>query len=179
MSTSVESICSQVLIRLFFIQTLRVQMAEAVVGNRITREEVITEARTWIGTPFQHQGFHKGRGTDCLGLVRTISTSLNLSDYREDDPWAAPFKPYKRSPNSHQMRLVLTHYLVSIPVESALPADIYWMVWHNEPQHLAIVSDVGIIHAHSQVGKVVEHSINDEWRNRIVESFRFPILQEA
>jgi hypothetical protein len=29
----------------------------------------IAQARTWIGTPFHHQGRLKGVGCDCLGLI--------------------------------------------------------------------------------------------------------------
>jgi NlpC/P60 family putative phage cell wall peptidase len=33
-------------------------------------------ARTWIGTPYRHQGSVKGVGCDCLGLVRGIWREL-------------------------------------------------------------------------------------------------------
>ena len=30
--------------------------------------QIVTQARTWIGTPFHHQARLKGKGCDCLGL---------------------------------------------------------------------------------------------------------------
>ena len=39
----------------------------------MTREErIVAEARSWVGTPYQHQCSTKGAGTDCLGLVRGV-----------------------------------------------------------------------------------------------------------
>jgi hypothetical protein len=48
----------------------------------------------------------------------------------------------------------------------------------REPQHLAIVSAVAegrpaaLIHAYTEVGKVVEHSLDARWRRRIVRAYR-------
>ena len=37
-----------------------------------TRASIISEARSWIGTPYHHQASLKGVGADCLGLVRGV-----------------------------------------------------------------------------------------------------------
>ena len=37
---------------------------------------VVAEARSWIGTPYQHQASLKGVGCDCLGLVRGVWRAL-------------------------------------------------------------------------------------------------------
>ena len=34
-----------------------------------TAEDVVTEARDWIGTPYIHQQRTKGAATDCIGLI--------------------------------------------------------------------------------------------------------------
>ena len=36
------------------------------------RGEIVTAARGWLGTPYQHQASRRGSGTDCLGLVRGV-----------------------------------------------------------------------------------------------------------
>ena len=33
---------------------------------------ILTEARSWIGTPYRHQASLKGIGCDCLGLLRGV-----------------------------------------------------------------------------------------------------------
>jgi hypothetical protein len=42
------------------------------------------------------------------------------------------------------------------------------------PQHIAIVTELGIIHTYAQVGCVVEHALNATWRARIVDAYAFP-----
>lgn len=39
---------------------------------------IIQEARTWLGTPFKHQGRLKGQGVDCLGLLVGVAAALRL-----------------------------------------------------------------------------------------------------
>ena len=34
--------------------------------------DVMRSARSWLGTPYRHQGARKGVGCDCLGLVRGV-----------------------------------------------------------------------------------------------------------
>jgi hypothetical protein len=62
-------------------------------------------------------------------------------------------------PNSRRMREGLATWLVEIPVADATLADIYFMAWGREPQHVALITDKGIIHSYFGVGKVVEHAL--------------------
>ena len=41
-------------------------------GLTAINDKVVAAARTWIGTPYQHQMSCKGAGSDCLGLVRGV-----------------------------------------------------------------------------------------------------------
>jgi NlpC/P60 family putative phage cell wall peptidase len=38
----------------------------------MSRDAIVAEARSWIGTPYRHQASLKGVGTDCLGLLRGV-----------------------------------------------------------------------------------------------------------
>ena len=42
----------------------------------ITREAIVATARAWIGTPYHHQACVKGKGCDCLGLIRAVWREL-------------------------------------------------------------------------------------------------------
>ncbi len=42
--------------------------------------EVVRVARTWLGTPYHHQGRVKGAGVDCAGLSVGVAKELGLSD---------------------------------------------------------------------------------------------------
>ncbi len=39
-------------------------------------EQAVQAARSWIGTPYQHQASAKAAGTDCLGLLRGVWREL-------------------------------------------------------------------------------------------------------
>lgn len=49
---------------------------EVVSSSDVTREMVLREAESWIGTPFHHMGRVKGAGTDCgqvlLGIYHNV-----------------------------------------------------------------------------------------------------------
>ena len=65
----------------------------------VTRQEVVREAREWLGTPFHHQAREKGVGTDCGGLVGGVAVALGIVP---PDWWRDTFDPrwggYGRQP---------------------------------------------------------------------------------
>ena len=146
--------------------------------NKTTRMDAVAEARTWLGTPFHHQASVKGAGCDCIGVIKGVGTALKLVDYDPASPEAQAFANYSMLPNSRRMREGLATWLVEIPVAEATLADIYFMAWGREPQHVALITDKGIIHSYSGVGKVVEHALDEDWKRRIVASYRYPYFVE-
>jgi cell wall-associated NlpC family hydrolase len=58
----------------------------------------VTEARTWVGTPFKHQGRTKGVGVDCLGIVLGVAEELDI--VRLTDREMKLLSRYKRIPNA-------------------------------------------------------------------------------
>ena len=44
----------------------------------IARKRIVEVAKTWLKTPYQHQGRRKGRGIDCIGLVWGIGAELGV-----------------------------------------------------------------------------------------------------
>ena len=131
----------------------------------ITRDQIIEEARSWLGTPFRHQGRVKGVGCDCAGLVVGVASALGLADFTE--------VAYGRNPRPQKMGAVLDEYLTKKPLYEALPGDVIWMAFGKDPMHLAIKTDYGMIHSTSEIGKVVEHGIDDLWNSRFRECYAF------
>jgi cell wall-associated NlpC family hydrolase len=43
-----------------------------------TRAEIIAEARTWLKTPWRHQGRLKGIGCDCVGHIVCVPRALGI-----------------------------------------------------------------------------------------------------
>lgn len=140
----------------------------------ITRMEAVVEARSWLDTPFKHQGCLKGVACDCIGLVKGVALALSLAEYDPDSPDARAFANYSMSPDSKRMREGLAKWLVPIAVPDAMLADILFMAWGREPQHVALITDKGIIHSYSGVGKVVEHGFDERWQRRVTAAYRYP-----
>jgi NlpC/P60 family putative phage cell wall peptidase len=56
---------------------------EAAVASR-----VVSEALSWLGTPYRHQGARKGVGCDCIGLVRGVWQAVYGRAPEEPEPYA-------------------------------------------------------------------------------------------
>ncbi len=145
----------------------------------ITREQVVEEARTWLGTPFRHQGMIKGHGTDCIGMMRGIAINLDLlKDVGVGSLKVKPYLGYGKSPVPSKFLGILREYMVEVRVDEVLPADLLLFRGRIYPTHLAMVTDVGIIHCAMDFGKVVEHRMDKSWLKRRCFGFRFPIFVE-
>lgn len=128
-----------------------------------TREEIIACARGYLGVPWRHQG-RCSAGLDCAGLVRMVAHDLGLS--------SADARGYGPEPQGALLRRLLELYAQRVPAWRA--GDILLMRFARLPQHLAIATDLGIIHCHRQVGRVVEHALDGRWRARVVDAYAFP-----
>jgi NlpC/P60 family putative phage cell wall peptidase len=139
--------------------------------NLITGEDVVAEARRWIGTPWRHQARLRGVGVDCGGLVVGVGQALGLP-VRDHPPG------YSRLPDGVSLRACVESQCRRIPVLE--PGAILLMRWETEPQHLAIVSTLpegfGMIHAWAGMRRVVEHGLTPEWQARIVQDEGWPLI---
>lgn len=136
----------------------------------VERDRLIEEARTWIDTPYVHQGRLRGIGCDCIGLLIGVATPLGLTAFEA--------KAYGRLPNGNRMRRLADENLTRIPRADIQPGDVLLMAWRRAPQHLALVTQLqgrlGMLHADGRVGRVVEHTLSDDWRERIVGTYAIP-----
>ena len=133
------------------------------------REQIVEKARTYLGTPFHHQGRVKGIGIDCVGLVVEVSKELGLFGY---DTIA-----YSRYPDGKTLMRELKEHLIEIPVGGAKLGDVlvFWISPKTKNlQHIGFKTDIGVIHTHEHVGKVVEHRLGSAWTKRLVHAFRLP-----
>ncbi|MBU9608255.1 NlpC/P60 family protein [Burkholderia multivorans] len=131
----------------------------------ITRDAIVTEARTWLGTPYRHQGRIKGIAVDCVGLVIGVCQALGIPCRDETG--------YSRRPDG-----TLTPALTvqTLPVEGLpLPGDIAVFHWQGESVHLAIVTgEDRIIHALAINRRVCEHRLDERMQRMIKMCRRIP-----
>ena len=138
------------------------------------RTDVVKAARAWIDTPYRHQHSTKGRGCDCLGLVRGV-----WRDVVGPEPERAPSYSPSWGEGSVVDHLVdaASRNMTRVPVSDMQPGDvlILRMLPTAPAKHCAIYSGDGkMIHAYQGANRVVEHSMADWWRRKIVGVFRFP-----
>jgi NlpC/P60 family putative phage cell wall peptidase len=145
------------------------------------RGEVVAEARSWLGTPFAHQGKRKGVGIDCLGLVAQTAINCGLVPADSWQTTWAEHAGYASVPANGVLQAVCRRYMRPIELAQARPADVLLISFGAEPHHLAILAPylhggLSMIHAYSKAKppSVVEHRFADVWRALVVEAFALP-----
>lgn len=142
----------------------------------ITPEQIIQQARTYLGTPFVHQGRVPNVGLDCVGVVRAPLEELT--------GFAPDYLNYQRTPDPVMMRRLLgehLHCVSPMPMYHDLqPADILWFVVEKDPQHLALFTERGtIIHAVAiPPQKVIEQRLTEEMYRKVIAVYRYKLGEQ-
>lgn len=136
-------------------------------------------ARSYLGTPFVHQGRVPGVGLDCAGLVINVARDLGrvAPDFDVSN--------YAQQPDKTSIVDACDLYLTRVPKDQAQPGDVIVIAWDRWPQHLGIMGVYALapehrtlIHAFQRQGekkaKVVEHRLTPDLMRRIVRAYRFP-----
>lgn len=146
----------------------------------VTRQQIVTEARTWINTPFRHQGRVKGIACDCIGLGFSVARALGLGsgDGVPDDRLN-----YGSQPLGDYVHDRVAQLLKEKPVSEMQMGDLVTVRMNVAACHVGIIGKLyvgtpdeclSIIHAYSTAGKVVETVIDEALRNKIKGCFEFP-----
>lgn len=135
-----------------------------------TREQIVSAARRYLGVRYRHQGRNR-QGLDCIGLL--ICVARDVGYVAEGDRL-----DYSRQHNGVALRAGLDANAVPIAVDQYKPGDILLMRFDTLPQHVAIVTDKGMIHSFLTARRVVEHRLSDDWQARIVAAYSFPGVSE-
>ncbi|PSL20583.1 NlpC/P60 family putative phage cell wall peptidase [Shimia abyssi] len=82
---------------------------------------IISEARSWIGTPYVHQASCKGGGTDCLGLVRGVWRSL----YRNEPELVPAYsRDWSEPQGDERLWRAAASHMMSKSISDASPGDL-------------------------------------------------------
>jgi NlpC/P60 family putative phage cell wall peptidase len=144
----------------------------------ITGADIVKEAREWLGTRWQHQACVKGVACDCIGLIGGVAAATGVSDAWVTDK-ALLFRNYGPTPMPGPLLAGCHQFLDAVPggLAHAQLGDVLIMRYDREPGHFGILSSLDpmqMIHSHAQFPRrVVENSIDEVWRNRIIRVFRF------
>ena len=134
-------------------------------------QRLVSEARTWKGTRFQHQGCLKGIGVDCVNFVTEVARGAGVKNFQIPKN----YRPHEDG--SLMLKLLNEHMEI---VDSFQPGDVLALcdeacAQPNKPRHLVFVSELRpnttfVIHASAH--GVREHRINDHWKRRIHSIWR-------
>lgn len=136
-----------------------------------TREDIVLEARKWLGVPWRHLGRNRA-GIDCVGLGIVVCKAVGIQ--------VQDLQTYSRVPNAS---LIEHLYQVAeeISFAEAKPGDFYAIKDRGYPFHVAFKSEKynlpHIIHAHAQRRMVVEEPFINEWPSLVTHAFRLGGLE--
>ncbi len=134
---------------------------------KVTADDVVRAARTWLGTPYHHQGRLKGVGVDCAGLLVGVAQELGLSDF--------DVMGYTMRPDGESLRRHCDSQMQSITRGELAAGDVVLFTFDAHPGHLGILSSPEhLIHAYLPRRKVVEHGMDAWWWAQAAGFYRFP-----
>jgi NlpC/P60 family putative phage cell wall peptidase len=156
--------------------------------DSVTAAAIVTAARDWIGTPYQHQASLKGVGCDCLGLLRGVWRELRGAEPEAVPPYA---RDWSEATGAETLRDALARHLKPADIGHLAPGDVvlFRMAHRSErapAKHCGIIGyanasllerDVGmhggltLIHAR-QNRRVSEEAFTAFWQARLAYSFR-------
>jgi cell wall-associated NlpC family hydrolase len=129
----------------------------------VTQEDVVSEARKWVGTPFRHQGRLRSVGVDCAGLILGVGKALGAL------PAALEYRGYGAGAYAPALLEALENWLE--PSERG-PGRVALFRIGGEPRHLAFLSPGGMIHVMWN-RHVCEVAIGERWESRYDSSYSF------
>lgn len=142
----------------------------------MTRDDIVSAARSALGTPFKHQG-RTEKGMDCAGLLKHTATQNGVD--------VIDAAGYPRLPNGELEETIAANVeagiIYPVPLKDMQAGDMVLMRFEHElrSRHLGIIGHNNtLIHAYAAVRKVCEHRIDDEWKRRIVSAWRFTGVEQ-
>jgi cell wall-associated NlpC family hydrolase len=132
----------------------------------VTAEELIVEARRWIGTPYRHQG-RTAAGLDCIGFIIWVLAQKDLlpTDFERQN--------YGRLP---QRELLERTALYCTPIPEPIPGCLLLIRWpgQREPGHAALYAGETMIHSYAISKQVIEHGYRAPWPRLTVNRWLLP-----
>lgn len=135
----------------------------------ICGQQIVDEARRWLGVPFLHQGRTKF-GVDCVGLVICVREAVEPCGFVDDIT-----RVYGRRPKDGLLLSIANKECVQI--EAAEPGAVLIIKWPKDPtpSHTAILTTEGtMIHSYRGIEKVCEVGYRAQWVRWTYGFWRLP-----
>lgn len=100
------------------------------------RAEFVATVRSYIGTPYHHQGRLPGVGMDCPAPMICAAWHHGLA------PRSADITGYSREPDGASLQAYCAQYMDPIDFAFAEPGDVILAKFQNgHPRHLGVLTD--------------------------------------
>lgn len=131
------------------------------------RLAVIEEARTWLGTPYHHQGRIKGIGTDCAMILCEVYEKVGVIPFVDPTPYPPDWHLHRDSE-----RYMGWLYQYCRETDDPQPGDVALWKFGRCFSHGGIIMDSDhVIHSYLGVGVVIEAFSSSIFANRSVKYF--------
>ena len=141
----------------------------------LSRETIVTEARSWIGTPYRHQATLRGVGADCLGLVRGVWRACVGPEPQTTGPYSPD---WAEATGQERLLEAGLRWFDPSSIRHIQPGDVLMFRWraHIPAKHLGIATSPGMmVHAHDGAS-VAEVALSPWWVRHLAYAFAFPGL---
>jgi len=141
----------------------------------IDPEDIVKAARSEKGTAFAHLGRTSGVGIDCVGLLALTARKL---DIKHDD---IAVYPRFAKPDKLREGLLACGLTGPFPVEEMRVGDVLFFLWGPRKKlgHVGIYCGDGrFVHAYAGAKRVSENGLEENWKSKLVEVWRFPGVSE-
>jgi NlpC/P60 family putative phage cell wall peptidase len=138
-----------------------------------TRDDIVAEARRWLGTPYHHQASLCCVGADCLGLVRGVWRALHGA---EAEAVSAYSRDWAEATGAETMLAAARRHLREIDRGAATRGDV--VIFRYRPR--AVAKHIGILSSRDHMihaiegGAVGEVPLGPWWRRHMAAAFSFP-----
>jgi NlpC/P60 family putative phage cell wall peptidase len=139
-------------------------------------QHIVEIAKSWVGTPYRHQGDQKHIGCDCLGLIRGVWREVYDSEPERPNPYAKDWA--EQGGDERMLEAARRHFGPEIPVSEMHEGSLILFRWRQGTaiKHAGIVSGPShFIHAYERIC-VTQSPLVPSWKRRIAAVFKFPII---
>lgn len=132
----------------------------------VTRAQIVAEALTWQGTPFQHNQSCRGHGADCVGLVYGVFRALGCI------PTTFQPEPYSQQWHQHKNEELLLNQSVKFGCVDAIgepePGDLLFFRFGRVCSHIGLyLGENSMIHAYFGLQRAVVQPLGGDMGNRL------------
>lgn len=135
------------------------------------RAVIVSEAMTWLNTPYHHRARVKGAGVDCAMILIGIFSEVGLIDEFEPEDYPRDWMLHQEE---DRFRESVRQHADQIELAEVLPGDVALYLVGKCFAHGAVMIDWPLIlHADSRYGKVTLAEGDQGWlAGRAVEFYR-------